>query len=186
MLSIQRLHRHILTRTRTRTRTRELIHCPHRKQLEKVRNERGAVTDAGLTAAGRLVEGALPRLVLAGAAASRLDLTVGAGPPAVRSPLLVFGAATALLWALLGLSWGLQRRFAERGAARAWRRFRVAAALGLVAGLVAYLVVAGACGVGSGIGQWLIPTLPHSYLACAHISYLLSTPPRSCPPLMAT
>ncbi|KAG2442546.1 hypothetical protein HXX76_002632 [Chlamydomonas incerta] len=114
----------------------------HRKQLEKVRNERGAVTDAGLTATGRLLEGTLPRLVLAGAAASRLDLAVGVGPPAVRSPLLVFGAATALLWALLGLSWGLQRRFAERGAARAWRRFRVAAALGLGAGLVAYLVFA--------------------------------------------
>ncbi|PNH09351.1 putative callose synthase 6 [Tetrabaena socialis] len=127
-------------RARTRLPNPPLLPCT--KQLEKVRNERGAATDMALAVATRLCEEVLPRLLMTAAAASRLDLRLRAGPPAVRSPLLLFGAATALLWAGAGLSWALRRRLAARGAGRLWRIFVVASCACAAALLVCYSVFA--------------------------------------------
>jgi hypothetical protein len=133
--------------------TQPPIHNSCRKQLEKVRNERGTVTDAWLNVVMRLLEEVAPRLVLVVATVSRLDLQTDQGPRALSSPLVSFTAATALIWLVVLFSWGLQRHFAERGRGRAWRLYRVLMSALVAAVLLAYSVAAGAYEKGLG-GMW--------------------------------
>ncbi|GIL73021.1 hypothetical protein Vretifemale_3258, partial [Volvox reticuliferus] len=117
-------------------------HSWNRQQLEKVRNERGTVTDPGLNIMNRLVDEVAPRLVLVVAAVSRLDLRIDVRIRALSSPLVPFFAATAIIWLVTLLSWALQRHFEERGRGRAWRLYRVMMSALVAAALLSYSVFA--------------------------------------------
>ncbi|GLC51113.1 hypothetical protein PLESTB_000467200 [Pleodorina starrii] len=112
------------------------------KQLEKVRNERGTVTDPWLNVLMRLGEEVLPRLILVVAAVSRLNLAINVGPRQLASPLVPFTVVTSAIWGVVLISWALQRHFAERGRGRAWRLYRVLMSAAVAAVLLSYSVFA--------------------------------------------
>ncbi|KAJ9527498.1 hypothetical protein QJQ45_025772 [Haematococcus lacustris] len=126
-------------------------HTWNRKQLSRLRNDRGHQTSHWGNVILAVITQCSPLLLLTLAAVSRLDVSITVGPSLLRSPYLTFIIFTLIIWLLLGLTIKASARFHNAANRRSWRLYSFWVAVVCVLFIIGYLVGLSQFYSGSGI-----------------------------------